>query len=155
MVPVDEPADGPLPDLTRWLGRSGTVVTSPALRCHVEGAPTDARLGPWDLGAWTGQPWEGLDLIGWRADPAYDGHGGESLLALQRRVDGLLGEWRGRDGRLAVVTHGAVVKAAVTVALRAPADAAWDIDVRPGSATELHLSATGWRVVRMNAGLAA
>lgn len=113
----------------------------------------DARLGPWDLGSWTGQPWEGLDLVGWRADPAYDEHGGESLLALRGRVAALLEEWRSRHGRLAVVTHGTVVKVAVTLALRAPADAAWDIDVRPCSATELHATATGWRVVRVNAGL--
>lgn len=150
MVPADEPADGSLPDLTRWLGRYGTTVTSPARRCRVEGAPTDARLKPWDLGSWTGRPWEGVDLGRWRADPAYDAHGGESLLALQGRVAVLLEERRSHDGRLAAVTHGAVVKAAVTLALRAPADAAWDIDVRPGSLTELHATATGWRVVRVN-----
>lgn len=152
MVPADEPAEGLLPDLAGWLGRSGTVRTSPARRCRVEGAPTDARLGPWDLGSWTGRPWEDVDLGGWRADPAYDAHGGESLLALHGRVQALLEEWRSQDGRLAAVTHGAMIKAAVVRALRAPAEAVWDIDVRPGSVTEMHATTTGWRVVQVNAG---
>lgn len=150
-MPGDEPAAGPLPDLSGWLGRSGTAVTSPARRCRVAGAPVEPALGPWDLGSWTGRPWEGLDLARWRLDPAYDDHGGESLLALRGRVSALLEDWRGRPGRLVAVTHAAVVKAAVTVALRAPADAAWDVDVHPSSLTELHATPGGWRVVRVNA----
>jgi broad specificity phosphatase PhoE len=128
------------------------VVTSPARRCRAEGAPVDPRLGPWDLGTWAGRPWDVLDLASWRADPAYDGHGGESLLALRDRVAGLFVDWHGRTGRLVAITHAAVIKAAVTVALRAPADAAWDVDVAPGSGTEFHATPGGWRLVRLNAG---
>lgn len=117
----------------------------------MEGAPTEQDLRPWDLGSWAGQPWEELDLAAWRADPAWAGHGGESLLALHRRVASLLGRWHDRPGRLVAVSHGAVVKAAVLAALRAPADAAWDLDIAPGSLSELHATATGWRVVRVNA----
>ncbi len=149
-MPDDEPALGVLPDLTGWLGRSGTVLTSPAARCRVPGAEVEPALGSWDLGSWTGRPLAELpDLTAWYNDPAWSGHGGESLLALQERVAGLLGRWHTRAGRLAAVTHGAVVRAAVTTVLRAPPLAAWDLDVAPGSVTELHTTATGWRVVRV------
>ena len=149
-MPADEPADGLLPDVSGWLGRSGTIVTSPARRCRVEGAPVDARLGSWDLGTWTGRSWDELDLAAWRGDAAFDAHGGESLEALIVRVSALLDHWRTRDGRVAAVTHAAVIKAAVVVALGAPPTAAWDVDVAPGSFTELHTSGAGWRVVRVN-----
>ncbi len=149
-MPADEPAVGDLPDLSGFLGRTGSVVTSPALRCLVAGAPVEPRLAPWDLGSWTGRELAELDLAGWRADPAYDSHGGESLCTLVDRVGGLLASWHDEPGRLVAVTHAAVIKAAVVCALRAPLEAVWDIDVAPGSGTELHATATGWRVVGVN-----
>jgi broad specificity phosphatase PhoE len=154
-VPADEPAAGPLPGLTGWLGSHGTMVTSPARRCTVPGAPVDLRLGPWDLGSWTGQSWDELDLASWRTDPSYDAHGGESLEMLMERVGGLLHTWRGRSGRLAAVTHGAVIKCAVVHALRAPIDAVWDLDVAHASVTELHCNGSAWRVTRVAAPLTA
>lgn len=147
----DEPATGDLPDLTAWLGRGGEVLTSPALRCQVPGAAVEPDLRAWDLGDWTGLALAAVpDLAGWRADAAFDAHGGESLLALHERVRRLLARWHSRSGRLAVVTHAAVIRAAVLQALQAPAEAAWDLDVAVGSLTELHTTATGWRVVRVN-----
>ncbi len=113
------------------------------------GAPVEPRLGPWDLGTWTGRPWSELDLASWRTDPAYEAHGGESLTDLAARVSGLLHDWSSRSGRLAAVTHGAVIKAAVVHALAAPVAAVWHLDVSPGSLTELHATASGWRVTRV------
>lgn len=150
-MPADEEPAGPLPDLGGFLRGRGTVLTSPARRCRVPGAAVDDRLRPWDLGTWTGQPYAGLDLAAWRADPAYDAHGGESLLALSARVAALLADLHGKGGRLAAVTHGPLVKAAVVQALRAPVEAVWDLDVAPASVTELHATPTGWRVTRVGA----
>ena len=149
-MPDDDVAAGPLPDLTGWLGRSGTVVTSPARRCLQPGAAVEPRLGPWDLGQWTGRPFDELDLHGWRSDPSFAAHGGESLVALGARAAGLLTEWHDRTGRLAAVTHGAVIKAMVVHALGAPLQAVWDVDVRPASVTELHATSTGWRLTRLS-----
>jgi broad specificity phosphatase PhoE len=149
-VPADEPADEPLPDLAGWLGRRGRIVTSPALRCRVAGTPVDPRLRPWDLGCWTGRPFHELDLAAWRNDASYDGHGGESLIALSVRLGQLLDDWHDQTGRVAAITHAAVIKAMVVHALRAPVDAVWDVDVAPGSLTELHVAAVGWRLVRVN-----
>lgn len=129
------------------------MLTSPARRCLQPHGDIDAGLRPWDLGAWTGRQLTELDpddLLAWRTDPAFDGHGGESLDAVHARVASLLERWHGEDGRVVAVTHATVVKAAVVCALRAPVPAVWDIDVHPGSATELHATSTGWRVVRMN-----
>ena len=150
IVPDDEAAGAPIPDLTGWLGRSGTIITSPARRCLQAGAKVEPRLGPWDLGHWTGRPFDELDLGSWRNDPDFDAHGGESLIALSARAQGLLGEWHDATGRLAAVTHAAVIKAMVVQALRAPVEAVWDVDIAPSSFTELHATATGWRVVRAN-----
>jgi broad specificity phosphatase PhoE len=149
-VPADEPATQPLPDMSGWLGRSGLVVTSPAARCRVPGALVEPRLGPWDLGEWTGRPFEELDLAPWRSDPSFTGHGGESLVALSARVSALLSEWRSHSGRVAALTHAAVIRTAVVHALRAPLAAAWDIDVALGSLTELHTTPAGWRLVRLS-----
>lgn len=151
-MPRDEPATAPLPDLGGWLGRDGRLVSSPARRCRVPGATVDPLLGPWELGSWAGLALaEVPDLTAWRDDPAYDGHGGESLLALLERARTLLGSWPGQSGRLAAVTHAAVVRAAVVVVLQAPPAAFWDLDVAPGRCTELHRSGSRWRVVRVNA----
>ena len=155
MVPADEPAVAALPDLTAWLGRSGRAVTSPAQRCRLAGAPVDPRLRPWDLGDWTGRPLSELDLLGWRADPAFAVHGGESLSALSHRVRGLLADWHSRTGRLVAVTHAPLIKVAVVQALQAPVQAVWDLDVAPGSTTELHRTSTGWRVTAVSCRQAA
>lgn len=114
------------------------------------GVAIEPQLGPWNLGSWTGRPFADLDLVAWRADPAYDAHGGESLVALSARVRGLLSHWHDSTGRIAAVTHAAVIKAMVVLALRAPLEAVWDVDISPGSFTELHAAPGGWRVVRVN-----
>ncbi len=67
------------------------------------------------------------------------------------RVSGLLHAWQGRSGRLAAVTHGAVIKCAVVHVLRAPIDAVWNLDVAHASATELHFTGEAWRVTRVAA----
>jgi broad specificity phosphatase PhoE len=114
----------------------------------------DERLRPWALGDWTGRPFADLEQAGLRADASYAEHGGESLLALHRRVDAQLADLQAGSGggrtTVVAVTHGAVIKAAVVSALGAPAGAAWDIDVHPASVTELTTDGAGWRVVRVN-----
>lgn len=150
----DEPAVGPLPDTTGFLRGSGEVIRSPAARAHVPDAATEHRLRPWHLGDWSGRALEDLppeQLAAWRSDADWAGHGGESLRAVSRRVTALLADWHDRDGRMVAVTHASVVRAAVLHALRAPVDAAWDLDVRPGSSTELHTTSSGWRVLTVGA----
>lgn len=155
MPAVDDPAVGSLAGLDDWLRGAGDVVVSPARRAHVAGAAVEPRVGPWDLGRWSGRALADLpsgQLAAWRGDPSWAGHGGESLEQLHARVAAVLSEWRHGPPRRAVVTHGSVVRAAVVLALRAPADAAWDLDVRPGTRTELSATAHGWRVQSVGCG---
>ncbi len=106
---------------------------------------------PGDLGTWTGQPFEALDLVAWRSDVSFDAHGGESLIALSVRVQGLLDRWRDQPpGRTAAITHAAIIKVAAVCALRAPLDATLDVDVVPGSVTELHATPAGWGLTRLS-----
>lgn len=149
-VPADEQAVAAAPDLSGWLRNGGTLLTSPARRARVAGARVDDRLRPWDLGGWAGRRLDVLppdQLAAWRHDPDWAGHGGEPLRSVSDRVERLLQEWHGHEGRVAALTHASVVRAAVLLALRAPLDAAWELDVRPGSRTELHTTGAGWRVL--------
>ncbi len=151
-LPLDEPAEH-----APQLPPRAEVRTSPALRCQVDGATVEPGLGPWDLGRWAGRSFGELFVedaeaaLTWRSDPSWAGHGGESLAQLSLRVGALLGRWHGNPGRLVAVTHGAVIQCAVAHALRMPLLSVWDLDVSPGSLTELHARAGGWRVSRVNA----
>ncbi|KIF72592.1 phosphoglycerate mutase, partial [Streptomyces sp. AcH 505] len=73
----------------------------------------------------------------WLADPAAAPHGGESLAALHERVGAWLRDLAPEGGRVVVVAEPDVVRAAVALAVGAPASAFWRIDVRPLTATEL------------------
>ncbi len=118
VVPADEPAGAPLPDLTGWLaGLRGRV---PGSTVPGRGCARKARLGPWDLGEWPGRPLRELDELSWRSDPAFTGYGGESLLASSERVRLLLAGWHRGTGRGGAVTHAPVIELAVVQGLRAP-----------------------------------
>jgi hypothetical protein len=117
VVPADEPAGAPLPDLTGWLaGLRGRV---PGWTVPVADAPVKARLGPWDLGEWPGRPLRELDELSWRSDSALTGYAGESLLASSERVRLLLAGWHRGTGRGGAVTHSLVIELAVVQGLRA------------------------------------
>jgi broad specificity phosphatase PhoE len=111
-------------------------------------ATVDAGVADWHLGEWRGR---GLDEIAaaevaaWLGDAEAAPHGGESLAALLARVAGWLAAVDG-DGHTAVVTHAAVVRAAVVVTLGAPPAGFWRIDVAPLTATVLRGGPGRWTV---------
>lgn len=104
-------------------------------------AEVEPALRDLDAGAWRGRDLGRLppeQVHAWLTDPAFDGHGGESVAAVLARV----AEWMravaaGGEPVLAV-THPAVVRAAVAHALGAPPSAFWRVDIPPGSRTRLH-----------------
>jgi len=49
-----------------------------------------------------------------------------------------------RRGRVVAVTHPAVVRAAILVALDAPAKSFWRVDIAPVSRTVLHFRGHAW-----------
>ncbi|MDX8151486.1 histidine phosphatase family protein [Patulibacter brassicae] len=141
------------------------VRRSPARRCAEsvavlghDGARVDDALREAGFGDWAGRSLadvHGEDpeaAVAWMTDPAFAPPGGESLEALCARVGGWLGALAADEPTdpVLAITHGGVVRAAIAAAVGAPADAAWRIDVTPGSLTELHAHDGRWRLTRAN-----
>lgn len=154
--PLDEPIDDygrvAAASLAGALPGDATAFCSPARRCLQTAAalglrPTvDARLRECDFGRWAGRTLAELDAEdpaathAWMLDPAAAPHHGESLLAFHARVGAWLAEVAAApDAVIVAVTHGGVVRSAVTHALNAPPAAMWQTSVVPLSIIELDL----------------
>jgi len=149
-------------EVGRLLPRPRSAFTSPAPCARQTAAALGVSatvagaLADWDLGRFAGRPPAALhaeapDAVGaWRTDPAWAGHGGESLDALLARAAGWLALHESDPGTVAAVTHAAVVRAAVVVALPAAPRSFWTIDVAPCSVTELSRRDARWHVARVN-----
>jgi broad specificity phosphatase PhoE len=163
---ADEPLDAAggraAARLAPALGRAGTAMAGPALRARqtAEAAGLDARPDA-DLGALGAGGWAGLDLAevgardpralrAWLDDPDARPPCGESRTELGWRVARFLERARSLPGDLVAVTHASVVRAAVVLALGAPPQAFWRVDVAPASITELRPRDSGWLLARSN-----
>jgi broad specificity phosphatase PhoE len=112
-------------------------------------AATDPRLADLDCGRWRGQPLDGVsstDLQLWLSEPASAPHGGESIVDLIDRVSGWLDSLTDNALPTMAVTHPAVVRAAILIALNAPPTSFWRVDVAPASRTMLHFRGSCWTV---------
>jgi broad specificity phosphatase PhoE len=76
-------------------------------------------------------------------DPDFVPPGGESVTQLCERVAAWLDGCSERNGRIVVVTHPAVVRAAIVTALQAPLAMFWRIDVAPLTQTRFRYR-NGW-----------
>src|SRR5262249_60323506 len=100
-------------------------------------AQIDLRLRDCDYGTWAGRSLdevnaEEADAVSqWLADPAAKPHGGESVVDLIDRVAAWLDGLQAMPGRAIAVTHPAVIRSAVVVALEAPPRSFWRIDIGP------------------------
>jgi broad specificity phosphatase PhoE len=152
--PEDEPlattgtAD-PLPSFRRAL-------SGPELRCRqtadlfgIEPA-IEPRLRDCDYGRWRGHTLDELmvaepDAVGaWLTDPSAAPHGGESIVDMLARVGGWLDELFAVTGRVVVVTHPSVIKAAVVHAICGTPESFWRIDIAPLSRTGLSGRSPKW-----------
>ncbi|PPJ22004.1 histidine phosphatase family protein [Nocardia nova] len=154
--PVDEPLD----ELPRGAAapaapRAERVLAGPELRAAATAtllglpATTEPALRDLDCGDWAGRPMDSLDpadLMVWMSDPVYRGHGGEAITDLLDRVRDWLESVAGDRSRVVAITHPAVVRASVLLALAAPPESFWRIDIPPLSATTLHGRGAGWTV---------
>lgn len=141
------------------LGRTDAAFCGPEKRARQTAellglqAAVEPQLADLDCGRWRGDVLGGVppaDLAIWLTDPTGAPHGGESIVDVVERVRGWLDSLAGRRGRLVAVTHPAVVRAAILVALDAPPKSFWRVDVAPASRTVLHLRAHAW-TLRTNA----
>jgi broad specificity phosphatase PhoE len=160
------PADEPLNDIGRRqveavaaLDISGDTrqLVGPEQRAmqtaHLLGlrAATEPRLADLDCGRWRGEALEGVrsdDLKVWLTDPARAPHGGESIVNLIDRVAGWLASLTStltcNTLRTVAVTHPAVIRAAIVLALDVPPKSFWRIDIAPVSRTVMHFRGDRW-----------
>jgi broad specificity phosphatase PhoE len=104
-------------------------------------ATTEPRLADLDCGHWQGQALGSVvpaDLQLWLSEPDQAPHGGESIVDLIERVAGWLESLVEGPSRTVAVTHPAVIRAAILLALDIPPKSFWRIDVAPVSLTTLH-----------------
>jgi broad specificity phosphatase PhoE len=154
------PSDEPLNDLGRRqvdaivdLGRVDTALCGPEKRavetaelCGLA-AETDSRLSDLSCGSWRGLALAEVpsdELASWLTDPVAVPHGGESVVDVVTRVRNWLASVVDVGGRVVAVTHPAVVRAVVLIALDAPPKSFWRIDVAPASRTVLHHRGGAW-----------
>jgi len=113
-------------------------------------------LVDWDLGRFAGRTVGALraerpeDVRAWQADPAWAEHGGESLDDVLARTMAWLEGREDDRGTVAAVTHSAVIRAAVVIALAVVPGTFWALDVAPCSVTELSRRDGRWHLARLN-----
>jgi broad specificity phosphatase PhoE len=154
--PIDEPLNAlghRQVDATVDLGPVGAALCGPEKRTRQTAellglrAEVDTALADLDHGSWRGNVLGGVapaELAIWLTDPAGAPHGGESVVALFGRVRRWLDSLATRRGRIVAVTHPAVVRTAILIALDAPPKSFWRIDVGPASKTVMHLRGQAW-----------
>jgi broad specificity phosphatase PhoE len=121
-----------------------TRQTAELLGLHAE---IDTRLADLDCGRWRGDVLgrvESADLAIWLTDPTRAPHGGESVVDLVERVHRWMTSLTADRARLVAVTHPAVIRAAILIALDAPPKSFWRIDIAPVSRTIMHFRGHAW-----------
>lgn len=161
-LPADEPLDGAgarqAAALAGAIRTGGGILTAPA-RCARQtalalglDAAIDAELRDVEVGSWAGRGLQALlaedaaALEAWLHDPAFAPPGGESFLQLVARTAAWLERHAGPSGRLVVISHAAVLRAAIVHALGAPASVGQRIDIAPLSLVVLTHGGTHWRL---------
>jgi broad specificity phosphatase PhoE len=158
--PLDEPLENGVAEQARILSpalrRWDRAVTSPALgaRQTADALSLHASVHPalrdCDYGHWHGRRLADIqadhpaEVAAWLLDLDAAPHGGESLLALMRRVSDWLADRLRDDGHTVAVTHAAVIRAAVIGVLDAPPQSFWRIDVEPLSRVDLRSDKRRW-----------
>jgi broad specificity phosphatase PhoE len=143
---------GSLPRADRcWTGPElRTRQTAEALGLNAEVQPL---LRDCDYGSWRGRTFDDVQarepdaVATWLRDPAATPHGGESLLALMRRVATWLAGELPHHRQSIIVTHATVIRAAVVHAIAAMPQSFWRIDVTPLTSTRLSGNNGRWTLV--------
>lgn len=107
----------------------------------------ESALADLDYGRWRGDSLAGVspgEMTIWLTDPTRAPHGGESVVELFGRVGRWLDSLTCKRTSVVAVTHPAVVRAAVLVALDAPPKSFWRIDIAPLSRTVMHFRGQAW-----------
>jgi len=154
--PTDEPLN-PVGhrqvDASIDLGVAERAFCGPEKRCRQTAellglqADNETRLADLDCGRWRGDflgRVDSADLAIWLTDPTRAPHGGESVVDLIGRVTGWMDSLSADRARVVAVTHPAVIRAAIVIALDAPPKSFWRIDIAPASRTVMHFRGHAW-----------
>jgi probable phosphoglycerate mutase len=126
-------------------------------RHHGLGVERSDRLLELDFGEWTGRSLAELEgdprwaaFNAFRADTRIPS--GDHMLDVQARVAAELETLRGRhpSGRVAVVSHGDVIRAALLLHAGIPLDGYGRLEVSPASVSVVEMGPSGSRVLRLN-----
>lgn len=160
---IDEKARRDASALSGDLPQFLTAWTSPARRAIETAAAlnVDVKIEPllrdMDLGRWAGRTFADVeatepdDMVRWLSDTAASPHCGESVVALLARVANWLRTAAERQGRSVAVTHPAVIRAAIVVAIEAKPVSFWRIDIAPLSIVELGSNGKRWTLKSISA----
>ena len=111
-----------------------------------------ALSGP-DLGSWTGRTLGEIaaadpdGLRAWLSDPGAAPHGGESLVAAQRRIGSSCDQYDWPDGTSVVVVTPVAARLLAVHALGGPAELSFRLDVAAGSRFRLSRHDRSWRLL--------
>ena len=161
--PADEPLDGigkrEAAALAGSVPPADQIWSSPELRARETAqalglkAAVEPALRDCDYGKWSGQSFDDVSarepdaVATWLRDPAAAPHGGESLLELLQRVASWLGGQLSQRRQSIVVTHAAIIRAAIVHAIEATPQSFWRIDIAPLSYTRLSGHEGRWNLV--------
>jgi broad specificity phosphatase PhoE len=155
--PLDEHGKANAAALAGRLPNVGRCLTGPEQRTRqtAEALGLDAAVEPMlrdcDYGSWSGRSLAEVSarepdaVATWLRTPAATPHGGESLLSLMRRVSDWLRSEQAQQ-RSIVVTHSAIIRAAIVQAIGAPPQSLWRIDIAPLSITRLSGEDDRWNL---------
>lgn len=110
-------------------------------------ADTEPLLADLDCGRWRGEALSALppdELEAWLSEPDAAPHGGESITGLISRVARWLESLTANPLRVVAVTHPAVIRAAIVVALDVAPTSFWRIDVAPVGRIVMHGRGGRW-----------
>jgi broad specificity phosphatase PhoE len=160
--PADEPLDdkgrtgaaalvGRLPEADRrWLSpelRTRQTAEALGLNASVQPALRDC-----DYGRWTGSTFDSVHarepeaVAEWLRDPSAAPHGGESILQLLQRVAAWLAGEQPHHRHSIVITHPAIIRAAIVHAIEARPQSFRRIDIAPLSITRLSGTEGRWNL---------
>jgi broad specificity phosphatase PhoE len=160
--PVDEALDAKgwreATALARDWPLGARAVRSPTLRARQTAealnlaAEEDDAIRDLNYGAWSGRTLREISegdpdaLASWLANPDAAPHGGETIAALFARTSAFMEAREAEGGTLIAVTHAAVIRAAIGIALATPIMSFWRIDVAPLARAVLHADGKSWRL---------
>lgn len=160
--PADEPLDhqgkANAAALAKYARTTDRCWTSPELRTRqtAEALQLNAIIEPklcdCDYGIWTGRSFDEVwaqdpeAAARWLRDPGATPHGGESIQNLMQRVAAWLDEQNGLSGQAVVVTHAAIIRAAIVHAIEATPKSFWRIDIAPLSLTRFSSNNSRWNL---------